>query len=305
MKCLVTGATGFIGRPLSQQLARAGHDLSLTSRSGSDVVPGHTTLSADLLQTSSVRELCQGVDVVFHLACIAHQHAAAADYQRLNVDASVALADAAISSGVSTFIYVSSSKATTAGDDAADHYGRSKLEAERALQALVSDSAMELVIVRPALVYGAPVKGNLATLARAVHAHLPLPPELGQRSMIGVDDLCRLLIRIAEDRASALPVLTVTDGERYSTRRIVAALRSGCGRSATGITLPAWCWRAGARMLDIRRGQPGGTHFNKLFGDDLSESNASDEVRGWAPQQVFEDVASEIMRQSVGSGLAT
>ena len=54
-----------------------------------------------------------------------------------------------------------------------------------------------------------------------------------------------------------------------------------------------------------KRGLPGGTHFNKLFGDDLSESNAADEVRGWAPQQVFEDVASEIMRQSVGPGLAT
>ena len=305
MKCLVTGATGFIGRPLSQQLARAGHDLSLTSRSGADVVPGHATVSADLLHASSIGQLCQGVDVVFHLAGIAHQHAVAADYQRLNVDACVALATAARSSGVSTFIYVSSSRATTAGEDANDHYGRSKLEAERALQSLVSDGAMELVIVRPALVYGAPVKGNLALLARAVNAHLPLPPELGQRSMIGVDDLCRLLIRVAEDRASALPVLTVTDGERYSTRRIVAALRAGCSRPVTGMTLPAWCWRAGARMLDLRRGLPGGTHFNKLFGDDLSESNAAEEVRGWAPQQVFEDVASEIMRQSVGPGLAT
>ena len=295
MKCLVTGASGFIGRLLSQQLAQAGHELSLTSRSGADVVPGVPTIPADLLQPSAATGLCQGVDVVFHLAGIAHQHAAAYDYQRLNVDASVALAEAAMRSGVKTFVYLSSSRAALTEACASDHYGRSKASAENVLAARVDPGVMRLVIVRPSLVYGADVKGNLALLARAVRAYLPLPPEKGQRSMIGVHDLCRLLIKVAEADTLSQQVLTVTDGESYSTRRIVAALRTANGRAGKGYTPPIWCWQFGARLLDLLRGEPAGTHFGKLFDDDISDSNAAEAVRDWTPREIFEDAAKAIM----------
>ena len=276
----------------------------LTSRSGADVLPGVATIPADLLQPGTARQLCQGVDGVFHLAGIAHQHATAEDYQRLNVDASLALADAAMASGVNTFVYVSSSRAATK-NDGADHYGRSKLSAEKALRERTDSSAMRLVIVRPSLVYGANVKGNLALLARAVRAHLPLPPEAGHRSMVGVQDLCRLLVQVAECDSATLPVLTVTDGENYSTRRIVAALRTASGRPATGYTPPLWCWQVVSRLLDLLRGVPAGTHFGKLFHDDVCEGNAADAVRNWTPMKVFEDVAKDVVQHPAGTGPAT
>jgi nucleoside-diphosphate-sugar epimerase len=282
----------------------AGHNLSLTSRSGAEVVPDVATLAADLLQPSVAHQLCQGMDVVFHLAGIAHQHATANDYQRLNVDASLTLAEAAIASGVSTFIYASSSRAAFSHGEIPDPYSRSKRAAEAALTAIAAGTNLRLVIVRPSLVYGANVRGNLALIARAVRANLPTPPERGLRSMISVQDLCRLLVQVAEDDSSSLPVLTVSDGERYSTRRIVVALRAAAGRSVPGYTLPLWCWRSAASLLDLLRRAPAGTHFSKLFDDDLCDSNAADAVHGWAPRQVFEDVANDIMRSPAGPGPA-
>jgi nucleoside-diphosphate-sugar epimerase len=284
-------------------LAHAGHDLSLTSRSGATVLPGVATITPDLLQPAAARQLCQGRDVVFHLAGIAHQQAAAVDYQRLNVDASLVLAEAAIACGVETFVYVSSSRAAV-GDSTSDHYGRSKFCAETALRERIGTSAMRLAIVRPSLVYGANVKGNLALLARAVRAHLPLPPEMGRRSMIGVEDLCRLLVQVADSGDSSLPTLTVTDGESYSTRRIVTALRVASGRSPGGYTLPVWCWQLGSRLLDLLRGLPAGTHYGKLFHDDVCEDNAAAAVRDWNPRQVFEDVAKDIVLCPTGKGRA-
>ena len=284
-------------------LADAGHDLSLTSRSGAGVLPGVVTIPADLLHPEAARQLCQGMDVVFHLAGIAHQQAAAVDYQRLNVDASLVLAEAAMACGAETFVYVSSSRAAC-GDSTSDHYGRSKFSAETALRERTGTSAMRLVIVRPSLVYGANVKGNLALLARFVRAHLPLPPEMGRRSMIGVEDLCRLLVQVAGSGDSSLPILTVTDGESYSTRRIVAALRVAAGQSASGYTLPLWCWQLGSRLLDLFRGMPAGTHYGKLFHDDVCEDNAVAAVPNWTPRQVFEDVAQEIVLRPTGTGRA-
>ena len=304
MKCLVTGATGFVGRTLSDSLVAAGHTVSLTSRHGGRTANGVPVSALDLTD-GNLAQLVEGIDTIFHLAGLAHQSADAADYQRVNVDVPLALAEAALAAGCKTFIFVSSTRADHGDDPSADHYSQSKRRAETALRSLVSgNAAMSVQVVRPSLVYGVGVKGNLALLASAVRRGLPLPPALGERSMISVQDLCSLLMRLSELPPRASDVLTVTDGEQYSTRRIVTAMRTGMGRTGRGLMLPLWCWRLAARMLDWRNSASAGFYFNKLFGDDVAESDAAQHVGGWAPRQVFEDLAAEIMT-AAGPGQET
>lgn len=294
MRCLVTGATGFVGRTLSAHLADAGYGISLTSRHGGSLQDGSSVKAADLA-TTDITDLIEGVDAVFHLAGIAHQQASEADYQRVNVDASCRLATAALAAGVKTFVFMSSTRAEPRELFGPDYYGRSKLAAEKALGALASGSSMRLVIVRPALVYGPGVKGNLERLARAMISGLPLPPAHGARSMIGAADLSRLLIHVLASVGRDTDVLTVTDGERYSTQRIALALRLAANRRGNGLVVPQWCWQLGSRLLDLRSGAAAGLHYDKLFGDDLVAGNAHRSVPDWKPEQVFEDLAAEVV----------
>jgi len=299
VKCLVTGASGFIGAELCRQLQARGDDVVATSRSGNPLPDGTATLALDLSASDVDSTLLAGVDAVFHLAGIAHTRAPAAQYERVNFQATVALAAAARSAGVRRFIFLSSVKAMGPAGSAAvraeadvappqDAYGLSKWHAECALRESGQNSAMAVVILRPALVYGAQAKGNLALLAKAARRGLPRPPAGGARSMIARADLVSLLLLLTHLELAGVHTWIATDGQQYTTRRAYDALRSAQGAAPTAAWLPTWCWRGAAALYDFWRGDQGDSTSLKLFGDERYSNGALIAATGWQPSLTLE-----------------
>lgn len=193
-------------------------------------------------------EALQGVEVVIHCAARVHvmdEQAAdpLAEFRAVNVEATRHLAQQAAAAGVTRFVFVSSIKVngeeTAAGRpftaDATprpqDAYGQSKLEAEQALFAIAAQTGLEVVVVRPPLVYGPGVKANFASLMRALQRRLPLPFGAidNRRSLVARDNLVDLLLCCARHPAAAGQVFLVSDGEDLSTAQLCRGLSQALG----------------------------------------------------------------------------
>jgi nucleoside-diphosphate-sugar epimerase len=295
VKCLVSGATGFIGRQLCQQLATRGDTVLALSKNGAPLNDQQATLALDLARSDPELTCFKDVDVVFHLAGIAHQQAPEAAYQSLNCDATLRLARIASDAGVRCFVFLSSVKAmgppeTTAARSESDvstppdPYGLSKWRAECALREAFLDDRMSIVIVRPALVYGMNAKGNLKTLAKYVRKGLPRPPQGGRRSMIALEDLVELLCVIAQRPPAGITTWIACGGESYTTREIYDLLRIAGGKGSGIGWLPRWAWRIGAQLLDLASGQSGQSSYDKLFGSELYNNAAVLAATQWQPR---------------------
>lgn len=305
MKCLVSGATGFIGRRLCQQLAARGVTVIALSKSGAPLSNGQPTLALDLVVSDPDDDLLQGVDVFIHLAGIAHQQASAQAYAELNYRATVRLARLASDAGVGCFIFLSSVKAMGSPSSSdvrtesactrpVDAYGLSKWQAERALQEEFSVDRMSVVILRPALVYGANVKGNLQSLARGVRWSLPRPPMGGLRSMIAVEDLVELLCVIAQRPPRGGHTWIACGSKSYSTQAVYDLLREANGMGRGMGWLPRWIWRVGADLLDIASGRREKTTYDKLFGAEVYSNAAVLAGTDWRPRISLEDVIEQV-----------
>jgi len=229
MRVLVTGATGFIGQALVPALLACGAQVRGLGRSA---LPGLAWHTADLTQASSLRGCCADIEVVLHLAGIAHTRAVGSRHEEVTVMGTRALLAEAVSSQVRRFIFVSSIKAGCS-DDA---YARSR----RAAEDLVRDAGLAATaIVRPALVYSPGMKGNLAHLLAAAAHGLPLPLPRGGavRGLIHRDDLVAVLMALLRAPKSAA-TYTVTDGHPYTLREIYDAMRQGFGRRPSPYALP-------------------------------------------------------------------
>ena len=316
MKCLVTGSTGFIGRATCEALTAAGHDVTCLAR---QPLPGATPCVVhDLRNPLPAALSLEKYDVVLHMAGIAHQRAPAARHVAVNESATIALAERAARDGVSRFVFLSSVKAmgppgaTPRGEASlatpVGAYATSKRHAELALTRVAAESRMELAILRPAPVYGPGIAGNLATLVTWVRRGLPLIPDAGARSMVSRGDLVRLLSALVSDAALTLPsggvTWNVTDGEAYSTRRLMLALAAAMQRSAPTTLQPLTVWRLLGACADLRRGVAPGTTAAALLGTELYASQAVCNATGWRPRQRFEDVAPAIVRAAAADAAA-
>jgi len=312
VKCLVSGATGFIGRKLCQQLLERGDELTALSKSGASLPCGAPSLALDLSGAMPQRQLLEGVDVVFHLAGIAHQNAPASAYRELNELATLRLARLSAAAGVGCFVFLSSVKAMGPAADASerseqdgaaptDPYGWSKWSAENALLAEFAHGPMAVVILRPALVYGPEAKGNLALLARGVRAGLPRPPPLGSRSMVALADLVELLCSVPAEAKPGVQTWIVTDGQHYSTRFIYDQLRLAAGMGVGRAWLPVAAWRLAAALLDLRAGRRGESTFDRLFGTELYSNRAVLAATRWRPRTRLQDVAAQLAAKEGGA----
>ena len=263
-RILVTGASGFIGRAVVAAFAQRGDVLrAAVRRPPQPPFPAaiEVVQHPDLAQPIDWRPLLAGVDQIIHLAGIAHIGRGVAPelYDRVNRLATAQLAGAATAAGVRHFVFVSSIRAQSG--PAADHaltesdppaptdaYGRSKLAAEAAVRA----AGVPFTILRPALLYGPGVKGNLALLVRAAASPLPLPvKDFGnRRSLLGIDNFISALAFVLATPATLGETYVVADpGMPPSLWAVLAALRQAAGRRPLILPMPKHYVEVPLRMM--------------------------------------------------------
>ncbi|NTF33485.1 NAD-dependent epimerase/dehydratase family protein [Rhizobium skierniewicense] len=251
---LVTGATGFVGTSMINTLRQRDLPFRAASRSACEdfIRVGDIDASTDWQAALS------GVDTVIHLA--AHNQDIMADDQgsddkmrSVNVDGTVRLAQQSVECGVRRFVFISTIKVNgersepgrpfNAHDRPAPEtaYGRSKLQAENRLMEIANASGMELVIVRPPLVYGKAAKGSFKALVKLVKSGLPLPLRSvrNRRSVIHVDNLADLIITAAMAPSAHGHILMAADGVALSTADFIRKIASASGRRAVLLPVPA------------------------------------------------------------------
>lgn len=250
---LITGANGFVGSSLCRRLNAEGIPFVAAVRKKAQNSEYEIGTITDKVDWS---EALTGCDVVVHLAARVHiMDDCALDplaaFRSTNVDATLNLARQAISAGVTRFVFVSSVKVNgemtdgapfTASDPPApvDPYGQSKWEAERALTELALNSDLQLVIVRPPLVYGPGVRANFRRLMQLVKMGIPLP--LGsvhnQRSMVALDTLVDLLILCCRHPAASGQVFMVSDDHDVSISELLRMLAVAMGKRSRLFPFP-------------------------------------------------------------------
>ena len=219
-KCLITGGTGFVGQKLVENFIRLDRPVRLLDR---DPHPSKETIICDFVKDNIPDDALDSIETIFHLAGFAHdlRDESGVDYlyRKINVETTFRLAEMAVYSGVKRFIFVSSVKA--GGFDENDMktrpkgiYGKTKREAEQIVLEIGLKTGMHVSIVRPSLVYGPGVKGNLAMMIKGIEQGWfpPLPETGNRRSMIHVDDLVRALILVTENKQA--------NGESSTTRHV-------------------------------------------------------------------------------------
>jgi UDP-glucose 4-epimerase len=261
-RVLVTGAAGFVGAALTASLLRVGCAVRAATRDPERAnLPKGAEVAAlpDLQGAVDWAPLLEGIGPVVHLAGIAHvgPRADPALYDRVNHAATAELAAACATSGVRRLVFLSSVRAQS-GPAAAhvlketdpprpsEAYGRSKLEAERAVRA----AAVPSTILRPALVYGPGVKGNLALLKRIAASPWPLPFARfdSRRSLLGLDNLVAAILHVLAAEATSGETYLVADPGAVTLAEILSALRQGAGRPPRLFPLPPSVFEAPLKL---------------------------------------------------------
>jgi nucleoside-diphosphate-sugar epimerase len=305
---LVSGATGFVGRAVCAELARRQYAVRSIVRVHrvSDSVSGAEL--SDRVQLDDIgpatdwSDALDDVKAVVHLAARVHvMHDSSADplaaFCAVNVAGTLNLARQAAAAGVKRFVFISSVKvngestppgrAFTEADapNPQDAYGQSKHEAEQGLRQLSADTGMEVVIIRPPLVYGPGVKANFAALMRAVRRGWPLP--LGavhnQRSLVALDNLVDFIVTFLSHPQAASQTFLVSDGHDLSTTELVRGLARAAGVPARLLPMPVWALQAGASLLGE------GDAVQRLCGNLQIDISKARSLLGWVPPVSVEE----------------
>lgn len=307
---LVTGANGFVGKAVVQAVSGAGlsgvaavrvlRELPLLPPSGARTGNGPDGLQwqavGDINSQTDWQRALQGVQTVVHCAARAHvMHEHAADalavYREVNVQGTLRLARQAVAAGVKRLVFVSSVKvngeATQPGmpflpDGAAapqDAYGISKWEAEQGLRQIAADTGLEVVIIRPPLVYGPGVKANFAALMRVVQRGYPLPLALvcNQRSLVGLGNLVDFIVICATHPKAANQTFLISDERDLSTPDLIRQMALAAGVPARLLPVPVWALQGAVRLLGR------GDAVQRLCGNLQVDISKARERLGWVP----------------------
>lgn len=270
MRLLITGANGFVGRALSIESIACGLSVRAACRSFSSFPAAIECVSVgDSDRSTDWHDALRGCDAVVHLAARAHvMHDTTSDplveYRGVNVDGTLNLARQAAQAGVLRFVFISSIKVngerTLLGcpfkaDDAPapeDAYGLSKAEAEAGLLQMAQETGMEVVIIRPPLVYGPGAKGNFSSLLSWVARGLPLPlgaATANRRSLVALDNLVDLILTCVEHPKAANQTFLVSDGDDLSTTELLQRMGKAMNRPARLLPVPVSLLAFAARLL--------------------------------------------------------
>ena len=260
-------------------------------------------LVGDLLPPTKWETALLGIDVVVHCAARVHvMHDDASDpldaYRIVNVDGTLNLARQAAQAGVRRFVFISSIKvngeATQPGrpftaDDIpmpVDPYGVSKLEAEQGLQIIAAQTGMEVVIVRPPLVYGPGVKANFESMMRWLARGLPLPLAAvteNRRSLVALDNLVDLVVTCLKYPAAANQTFLVSDGEDISTADLLKRMGDAMGQPARLLYMPPALLKLGATLLN----KPG--IYQRLCGSLQLDITKTRQLLDWTPPVLVDE----------------
>lgn len=298
MKFLVTGATGFIGRFLCKQLLASGcavYGTLLEPESPSLLEDGVKPIIIQPLGAdTSLSYALQGIDAVVHLAASVHimgnqTNNALAEFQKVNVAGTARLARDASCAGVKRFVFVSSIKvngecAVTPYSECStpmplDPYGISKYEAEQLLRKIEAETGLDVVIVRPPLVYGPGVKANFFNMIKTISTGIPLPFASIQnaRSLIYVGNLVDALVLSATHPAAAGQTYLVSDGEDVSTSELIQRMAKVLGVSERLFPLPLMFLRLSGLLIGK------GSAVNRLISSLCVDITKIRRELGWTP----------------------
>lgn len=295
---LVTGATGFVGGNLCAELAHSGRSVvTVTRHFLPDIASNITNFQiSDLAADTEWQQGLQGCEAVVHLAARVHmmRDEAAdplAEFRKINVQGTLNLARQAAEAGTQRFIYISSIKVngeqTLSGQPFTeqdlpaplDPYSISKYEAEEGLRKLAQKTGMEVVIIRPPLVYGPGVKANFLSMMRWLHKGVPLP--LGaihnQRSLVALDNLVDLIVTCIDHPSAANQTFLVSDGEDLSTTGLLRRMGLALDRPARLIPVPVFLLTAGAALVGRR------DMAQRLCGSLQVDISKAQTLLGWKP----------------------
>ena len=310
---LVTGGTGFVGKAVVQRLLnddesrRVAVALRKDGEQWSERIL--TRVTGDLEPSTDWSLALDGVSVLVHCAARVHVMAETAinpldEFRRVNVQGTLNLARQAAAVGVRRFVFVSSigvngaatsHKPFASEDQAQPHspYAQSKYEAELGLQALATETGMEVVIIRPPLVYGPCAPGNFGSLMRWLGRGIPLP--LGaihnQRSLVALDNLVDLIVTCLTHPAAANQTFLVSDGEDVSTTELLRRMGQALGCPARLIPVPASWLKLAAAMVgkqDVAQ---------RLCGSLQVDIEKTRRLLGWTPPLSLD----EGLRRAAGS----
>lgn len=296
---VVTGATGFVGGAVLERLsALANFELIAAVRKPVSALSGRATSVhvAGLEADTDWREALQATNVVIHCAARVHvmddqSSDPLVEFRKVNVEGTLNLARQAAAAGVKRFIFVSSIKVNGEGvapghsykaDDVPapmDPYGTSKLEAEQGLRVIAAETGMEVVIIRPVLVYGPGVKANFLSMMRWLNKGVPLPfgAIYNKRSLVALDNLVDLIVTCIDHPAAANQVFLVSDGEDLSTTELLSKMAAALGKPARLLPLASRLLEVGAAMLGKQ------ALAQRLCGSLQVDISKTRELLGWSP----------------------
>lgn len=296
MNLLITGASGFIGSVLREQLVTSGDHQVFSAPRGASLAAWLAARGTGKTLPPDWRKVIEGMDVVVHAAARVHRKRglnrarARAAYQRDNTLGTLNLAVQAADAGVRRFVFISTVKvngeSTEPGrpfrsDDPpapVDPYAASKRDAEVGLQAIAAETGMECVIVRPPVVYGPGVKANFLRLMQWIDRGVPLPfaGVDNRRSLVFLGNLVDFLVRCVDHPAAAGEIFMVSDGDSLSTEDLIRRLARDIGRPARLFGFP----QSMSRWLQ-RPSRPG--MRTRLFCSLEVDASPARDLLGWQP----------------------
>lgn len=301
MKVFITGATGFVGRALVSELISSDVEIVATVRNITAELPESVSqiICDDLSQlneTNSLIDILSDVDIVIHTAARAHvmkdsSSDPLSEYRKMNVTATRELARQAAEAGVKRFIFVSSVKVNGESTEhnqmfretdyaqPVDYYGLSKFEAEQTLIELGKISSMQVVIIRPPLVYGPGVKSNFANIIKLINKGWPLPfgRVHNKRSMIAIDNLIAFIKLCMSHPAAANELFLIADKDDISTTALLKNIAKAYGVKSILLPIPVALMSGLAKLLGKK------AVADRLFGNLQIDTSKARRILDWSP----------------------